>query len=361
MGAQDGGTSAAGSRVRGVHVTGWGAHVPGRRLSNDDVAGIVDTTDEWIRTRTGITHRHIASLGDRTEALAAAAGATALRRAGLAADDIDLIICASNTFTSLVPNTACTVQAMLGADHATAFDVQSACTGFVYALSVASALLGGGHYSRALVIGAEIMTRVVDWRDRTTCVLFGDGAGAVVLERRVDPGGISAFALGSDGRQGCLIHLPIGVQPQVEHALPASAAPILRMAGPEVFRFASRIIVSVVHDLAQAAGVRVEDIDLVIPHQANARILEHAAKHLGLPPERLYNCVAHFGNTSTASIPLALDHAVRAGRVRAGDLVALVGFGGGLSWGGCLIEWTAEPGPCDVEQPATVPGVAGRG
>lgn len=173
------------------------------------------------------------------------------------------------------------------------------------------------------------------------CVLFGDGAGAVVIERRDGPGGVLTFSLGSDGRLGRLIRLPIGVTPQAAHAVPTSPAPILEMAGPEVFRFASRIVVDVTHSLAQKAGLPVEAIDLVIPHQANARILEHAAKHLGLPPERLYNCVAHFGNTSTASIPLALDHAVRAGRVRAGDLVALVGFGGGLSWGGCLVEWTA--------------------
>ena len=332
---------------RNVHITGWGAHVPPGLLTNDDVACFVNTTDEWIQTRTGIVRRHIAAEDDRTEALAAAAGAAALQRAGLFAEDIDLIICASNTFTSLVPNTACAVQLALGADRATAFDVQSACTGFVYAMSVATALISGGHHDRALVIGAEIMTRVVDWQDRTMCVLFGDGAGAVVIERRDGPGGVLTFSLGSDGRQGRLIHLPIGVTPQAAHAVPTSPAPILQMVGPEVFRFASRIVVDVTHSLARAAGLPVEAIDLVIPHQANARILEHAAKHLGLPPERLYNCVAHFGNTSTASIPLALDHAVRAGRVRAGDLVALVGFGGGLSWGGCLVEWTAETN-CDA-------------
>ncbi len=330
--------------VGGVHLVGWGAAVPQRVLTNDDVCRIVDTTDDWIRARTGIARRHIADADDRTEVLAARAADAALARAGLAAGDLDLIIGASNTFSSLVPNTACAVQRALGADGAAAFDVHSACTGFVHGLSLAGTLLSAGHYRTALVVGAEIMTRVVDWGDRATCVLFGDGAGAVVLARRPGAGGLLAFTLGSDGRQGDLIQLPIGVSPQPAHAVPASPAPIVAMQGPAVFRFASRVVVDVTHALAAAAGLPLDAIDLVIPHQANERILDHAALHLGLPRDRLYNCVADFGNTSSASVPLALDHAIRAGRVRPGDRLALVGFGGGVSWGGCLVEWTAETG-----------------
>ena len=328
--------------ARSIHITGWGGVVPEGVLTNEDLSHLVDTSDEWIRSRTGIAHRRHASVDDRTEDLAAAAGRLALARAGRSPLDIDLVICTSNTFTSLVPNTSCAVQRALGADRAAAFDVQSACTGFIHALAVASALLREGPYRSALVVAAEIMTRVVDWRDRDSCVLFGDGAGAVVLERSAMPGGIKTCTLGSDGRLGDLIQLPIGVAAEGFPGHPRANVPVVCLQGREVFRFASRVVVDFAEALAASAGLPVAAIDLIVPHQANGRILSAAAKQLGLPPDRLYDCISEFGNTSSASVPLALDHALRAGRIQPGDLVALSGFGGGLSWGGVLVEWTAE-------------------
>ncbi|MCC7019516.1 MAG: ketoacyl-ACP synthase III [Ardenticatenales bacterium] len=336
--------------LRHPHVIGWGASLPSRVVTNDDVCAGVDSSDAWIRTRTGIVTRHVAAADESTETLAVGAARDALATAGLVATDIDLIICATNTFDVLVPNLACTVQRHLGARAATAFDVQSACSGFVFALSVAMAFLRTGPFRRALVIGAETMSRVVDWTDRNTCVLFGDGAGAVVVEGRDAPGGIVGLTLGSDGAQGDLIVLPIGLRDSGAIEGRAQRTPHVEMAGHEVFRFAVRILGDVVRTLARDAGIGLSDIDLVIPHQANLRILEAAAKRIDLPPGRMYARVKAYGNTSAASVPLALADAVRAGAVRRGDRIALVAYGGGLSWGGCLIEWTA---PTVAAQPAT--------
>ncbi|MFN8423164.1 MAG: beta-ketoacyl-ACP synthase III [Anaerolineae bacterium] len=324
-----------------AHVTGWGAHVPRAVVTNDDMCERVASTDEWIRTRTGIVARHIAAADESTETLAVGAAERALAAAGLAAADIDLIIATTNTFDVLVPNLACTVQRRLGADGATAFDVQSACTGFVHALVIATLLIRAGRYRRALLVGAETMSRVLDWTDRSTCVLFGDGAGAVIVEAREAPGGVVGFTLGSDGSQGDHIVLPIGLRHSGAIEGQAQRPPHVRMCGNEVFRFAVRIVGDVVRRLADDAGLTLSDIDLVIPHQANLRIIEAAAKRIALPIERIYAKANTYGNTSSASIPLALADAAAAGAVRCGDRIALVGFGGGLSWGGCLIEWTA--------------------
>lgn len=325
-----------------AHLIGWGSQVPRRIVTNDDLAQRVDTSDAWIRARTGIVSRHIVSFDESTESLAVCAAREALAVAGLEATDIDLIVCATNTFDVLVPNLGCKVQRDIGASRAVAFDVQSACTGFVYALSVATTMVRAGHYHRALIIGADTMSRVVDWDDRTTSVLFGDGAGAVVIEARDTPGGVVGFMLGSDGAHSNLIVLPIGLGQQVAANGAGARPPYLQMAGNEVFRFAVRIVGDVVRTLADDAGIKTSEIDLVIPHQANLRILEAAAKRLDMPTGRIFACVHAYGNTSAASIPLALADAVRQDAVRCGDRVALVGFGGGLSWGGCLIEWTAH-------------------
>jgi 3-oxoacyl-[acyl-carrier-protein] synthase-3 len=325
--------------------------VPRQAVTNEDVCTRIDSSDAWIRARTGIVTRHIAAPDESTETLAVGAARDALATAGLAAADIDLIICATNTFDVLVPNLACTVQRHLGARAAAAFDVQSACSGFVFALAVATALQRTGRYRRALVVAAETMSRVVDWSDRNTCVLFGDGAGAVVLEASDTPGGIIGFTLGSDGAQGDLIVLPIGLRHSGAIDGQAMCAPHVQLDGHEVFRFAVRIVGDVVRTLALDAGLALSDIDLVIPHQSNLRILEAAARRIDVAPERIYAHVHAHGNTSAASIPLALADAVRAGAVRGGDRIALVGYGGGLSWGGCLIEWTAPTGTLNRATP----------
>ncbi len=319
-------------------VTGCGSHLPDRIMTNADLSKLVDTTDDWIVERTGIRQRHIAAQGETTSDLAIQAARKALADAGTQVGAIDLIVLATATPDLTFPATATRVQAALGMTHGAAFDVSAVCSGFVYALTVADTMLrAGGQFRRALVIGAETYSRILDWEDRTTCVLFGDGAGAVVLERgdgggtAEDRGILSSF-LRADGRHGDLLYVDGG---------PSQTQTVghLRMSGRDVFRHAVVNIAEGIEAAAEAAGVAVGDIDWFVPHQANQRILAGTAKRLGIDENRVVSTVALHGNTSAASIPLALRHALDDGRIKSGDLVMLEAMGGGFTWGACLIRW----------------------
>lgn len=318
-------------------VLGTGSYLPERRLSNSDLAKMVDTSDEWIVQRTGIHARHIAAEGEVTSHLALAAARNALDAAGVPADSIDMIILATATPDNTFPATAVTVQAELGLTTGFAFDVHAVCSGFVYAMTTADAYLRGGLAKRALVIGAETFSRILDWNDRTTCVLFGDGAGAVVLEAVEAEGtnadrGILSSHLRSDGRHKEKLFVDGG---------PSSTQTVghLRMQGREVFRHAVSMITDVVEDAFAATGTSAEDLDWFVPHQANRRIIDASAKKLGIAPEKLVITLEEQGNTSAASIPLALDQAVRDGRIQPGHLVMLEAMGGGFTWGASILRW----------------------
>jgi 3-oxoacyl-[acyl-carrier-protein] synthase-3 len=318
-------------------VVATGSRLPDRVVTNDDLARMVDTSDEWIVQRTGIRERHIAAEGETTADLATAAATRALEAAGLGPDSIDLVILATSTPDNTFPATAVEVQARLGITQGAAFDVQAVCSGFVYALSTADSLLRTGLASRALVIGAETFSRILDWNDRTTCVLFGDGAGAVVVERQDGTGstsdrGILTAHLRSDGRHKSKLYVDGGVSSTgtVGH---------LRMEGKEVFKFAVGAVTDVIEAAFAATGFSGETIDWFIPHQANRRIIEGSAKKLGIAPEKTVVTVDHHGNTSAASIPLALDEVVRSGRVRRGDVLLLEAMGGGFTWGSVILRW----------------------
>ena len=318
-------------------ITGTGSYLPEKVLTNDDLAQIVDTSDEWIRTRTGIAKRHVAAEGETTSDLAARAGRRALEAAGRGPEDIDAVLVATTTPDYTFPATACVVQDKLGVPAgAMAFDLQAVCSGFIYGLSVADALIHGGQVRRALLIGAETLTRILDWQDRSTCVLFGDGAGAVVLEAAEGAGtvtdrGVLHTVARAEGRHRALLHTDGG---------PSTTGTVgkLRMQGREVFRHAVTRIAEAMREVMDAAGVSAEDIDLFVPHQANVRILEATAKKLGIPPEKVMLTIEEQGNTSAASIPLALDAAVRQGRAREGDLLLLEAMGGGFTWGASLVR-----------------------
>ncbi|MBB4209975.1 3-oxoacyl-[acyl-carrier-protein] synthase III [Rhodothalassium salexigens DSM 2132] len=317
---------------------GCGAYLPERCLTNHDLAQSVDTSDEWIVERTGIRQRHIAAEGELTSDLGIAAARRALDHAGLTIDAIDLIVVATATPDETFPATATRIQAALGMTHGAAFDVQAVCSGFIYALTTADAFIQAGKAERALVIGAETFSRILDWQDRATCVLFGDGAGAVVLEARDQPGdtgrdrGILASHLRSDGRHHDLLYVDGG---------PSSTKTVghLRMKGREVFRHAVVNLTEAVEKTAERAGLSVADIDWVVPHQANKRILDGTAKKLGIAPDKVVSTVDRHANTSAASVPLALATAVGDGRIQSGDLVMLEAMGGGFTWGACLLRW----------------------
>jgi len=321
-----------------ARVAGVGGALPARRLTNHDLAEMVDTSDEWIVSRTGIRERRIAAEGEFTSHLAEAAARKALDHAGLTPDDIDLIVLATATPDSTFPSTAVAVQDRLGMRHGAAFDVAAVCSGFVYALTTANALIASGTARRALVIGAETFSRILDWSDRTTCVLFGDGAGAVVLEAAdgavngAPPRGIIASSLRSDGAHRDKLFVDGG---------PSSTRSTghLRMRGQEVFRFAISATVDVVLDVMRKAGVTADDIDWFVPHQANKRIIDASARKLGIAEEKVILTVEHHGNTSAASIPLALAEGVTSGRIKQGDLVLLEAMGGGFTWGAVLVRW----------------------
>lgn len=322
--------------IRSV-VQGCGAYLPERVVTNDELARTLETSDEWIRQRTGIRQRHIAADGEFTSHLAIEASQRALDHAGIGVADLDLIVLATATPDETFPATATRVQAALGMTRGAAFDVQAVCAGFVYGVSVADSLLKNGVASTALVIGAETFSRILDWNDRGTCVLFGDGAGAIVLKAEQGSGtsadrGILANALHSDGRQHDILYVDGG---------PSSTKTtgFLRMEGKEVFKHAVVNMAAVVGEVLAKAGLQATDIDWLVPHQANKRIIDGTGRKLGLPPERVVVTVDRHANTSAASIPLALDVAVKDGRIKRGDLLLLEGIGGGLAWGASLVRW----------------------
>jgi 3-oxoacyl-[acyl-carrier-protein] synthase-3 len=310
-----------------------GSYLPDKVLSNDDLSKIVDTSDEWIRTRSGIRSRHIAADGEETSDLAVTAATRALAAAGLAATDIDLLVVATTTPDVIFPSTACIVQDKLGARNAVAFDIQAVCSGFVYALSVVDKMVASGQYRHALIIGAEIYSRILNWNDRTTCVLFGDGAGAVVVTASDTPG-ILATKLYSDGSRRAILNVPGHVRNGVVYG-----DPHVHMDGPAVFKMAVNVMADVCNETLAMANMTAADIDWLVPHQANVRIIDATGRKLGVAPEKTIVTVQGQGNTSAASIPLALDTAVRDGRIKAGHVVQTVGVGGGFTWGSALIRW----------------------
>jgi 3-oxoacyl-[acyl-carrier-protein] synthase III len=310
-----------------------GSYLPEKILSNDELSKFVDTSDEWIRTRSGIRSRHIAAEAEETSDLALNAALRALTAAELSALDIDLLIVATTTPDMIFPSTACIVQNKLGARNAVAFDIQAVCSGFVYALSIADKMVASGAYKNALIIGAEVYSRILNWKDRTTCVLFGDGAGAVVLTSANTPG-ILATKLHSDGSRGGILNVPGHVRNGVVHG-----DPYVHMDGPAVFKMAVNVMADVCNETLAMANMTAADIDWLVPHQANVRIIDATGKKLGVAPEKTVVTVQGQGNTSAASIPLALDTAVRDGRIKPGDVVQTVGVGGGFTWGSALIRW----------------------
>jgi 3-oxoacyl-[acyl-carrier-protein] synthase III len=318
-------------------VRGCGSYLPERVLTNKDLERMLDTTDEWIVQRTGIKERHIAADDETTSMLGIKAAEAALADAGLKAADIDLIVCGTSTPDYTFPSTATLIQTGLGINHGAAFDIQAVCTGFVYAVATADKFLASGSHTRALVIGAETFSRILDWTDRTTAVLFGDGAGAVVLEAQQGEGagtdrGVLTAHLRSDGRHRDKLYVDGG---------PGSTKTTgyLRMEGKEVFRFAVGSVVDVIRDAFKATGTTPDDLDWFVPHQANRRIIEASADKLGIAREKVVITVDRHGNTSAASIPLALDAACKDGRIKQGDLVMLEAIGGGFTWGSALVRW----------------------
>jgi 3-oxoacyl-[acyl-carrier-protein] synthase-3 len=317
--------------VRSV-IKGTGSALPVRRVDNAELAQKVDTTDEWIVERTGIRSRYIAADGETTATLAVEACRNALEAAGLQPGDIGLIVLATATPDQTFPSSATKVQALLDIPDCIAFDVHAVCTGFLYALTVADSMLRGGNAKRALVIGSETFSRILDWEDRTTCVLFGDGAGALVLEAEEGEAGILSTSLHADGRHNGLLFVDGG---------PSTTGTVgkLRMKGREVFRHAVVNLADVLKTVLERAGLSAADVDWVVPHQANARILDATAKKLGLPPEKVIVTVDRHANTSAASVPLALDVAVRDGRIKRGDLLVLEAMGGGFTWGAAALRY----------------------
>ena len=314
-------------------IAGTGRYLPAQVLTNEALAQRVDTSDEWIRTRTGIRQRHIAADGETTSDLATYAAREAIAAAGMQAGDVDLVIVATATPDMIFPSTACILQEKLGTTGGAAFDVQAVCSGFVYALAIADKMVAAGAARNALVIGAEIYSRILDWNDRGTCVLFGDGAGAVVLVPSDAPGILSSH-LHADGHYRDILCVPGTVHNGV-----VTGTPFLHMDGTAVFKFAVKVLADCANEALEAAGKKVDDIDWVIPHQANIRIMDATMKKLHLPHEQLIVTVDVHGNTSAASIPLALDIAVRDGRIREGHHVMLLGVGGGFTWGSVFLRY----------------------
>jgi 3-oxoacyl-[acyl-carrier-protein] synthase III len=317
-------------------IAGTGSYLPERVLSNQDLERMVDTSDEWITERTGIRKRHIVAEDETTCDLAEAAARRALEMAGRSAQDLDLIIVATTTPDRIFPSTACLLQARLGVQGCPAFDIQAVCTGFVYALSVADQFIRNGTARSALVIGAESFSRIIDWTDRGTCVLFGDGAGAVVLEASDEPGILSTH-LHADGRYEKLLHVPYGVSDGLDRVEAGEAK--VRMRGNEVFRVAVNTLGRIVDETLRANGMKKSDVDWLVPHQANIRIIQATARKLGMSMERVVVTVDQHGNTSAASVPLALDAAVRDGRIKRGETVLMEAFGGGFTWGSAILRF----------------------
>ena len=330
--------------VHRAHVTGWGRYAPSQVLTNADLEKLVDTSDEWIRSRTGIRERRVAAAHETTASMGAVAGLRAIRTAGIEPDDIDLILLATLTPDYWMPSTAALVKEAIGNTKATAFDVMAACSGFVYGFATAQAYIAGGLAKHVLVIGAELLTRFLDYTDRSTCILFGDGAGAVVLSASDEPGGALGVEMTTEPRGAYMIWLPAGGS-----KAPPSAGTIsrgehhIRMEGRETYRFATKTMATTALESIRRSGLEPGDIDLFIPHQANVRIIEAVAKGLDLPMDKMFINLDKYGNTSAASVPIALAEAVNEGRVKIGDNVTIVAFGAGFTSGAVTIEWTADP------------------
>lgn len=326
---------------RYAQIIGWGTCVPEKVLTNEDLARVVDTTDEWIVSRTGIKTRHVvASERETTASMAIRAAREALMIADLPPSQLDLIIVATATPEYMFPSTASLVQDALGASSAGAFDLSAGCSGFIYALSMAASAVQSGAADHVLVIGAETLSRITDWTDRNTCVLFGDGAGAVVVSVHGERCGVLATELGSDGSGGQLLMLPAGgSRAPASHETVSAGGHFIKMNGREVFRFATTVLPKATEAVLRKSGWQLADVALIIPHQANTRIIESAAKRLNLPMERFFINLEHYGNTSAASIPIALAEAIGAGRVKPGDKLVLVAFGAGLTWAAAALEW----------------------
>jgi 3-oxoacyl-[acyl-carrier-protein] synthase-3 len=325
-----------------VSITGIGSHAPASVMKNDELAQMVDTSDEWIVERTGIRERRVAGPDEALSDVSLPAAKAALEHARLDPSSIDLIVVATVTPDMFFPSTGAILADQLGAKNAAAYDLSAGCTGFVYALAQAHGMVAGGLVDHALVVGGDLLSKVVDWEDRSTCVLFGDGAGAVVLER-VREGGFLGFELGADGSGGSELYMPAGGS-----RAPATAETVAtrqhyaKMNGPAVFKFATRVLVDSAEKILHECEVPVEEVDLYVPHQANVRIIDHARRKLGISEERTVVNVDRFGNTSSGSIPLALADAQVDGRLKPGEMVLMTGMGAGLTWGSALIEWTAN-------------------
>ena len=320
-----------------ISITGLGAHVPERVLSNDELSTLVDTSNEWIMERTGIRERRIAAPEEALTDLALPAARTALTQAGLEGRDIDLLLCATVTPDMMFPTSSALLADTLGAEDAAAYDLLAGCTGFMYALAQAYGMMAAGLAERALVVGGDVLSRILDWTDRSTLILFGDGAGAVVLEK-VDRPGFLGFELGADGGGGVHLSLPGSGSRRMEDA---TANGYVHMNGREVFKFATRVLVSSAQAVLERCDRSIDDVDVYVPHQANVRIMDHAAQKLGIDHDRMIVNVDRYGNTSSGSIPLALADAQEAGRLEKGNLVLMTGMGAGLTWGSALMEWTA--------------------
>ncbi len=326
-------------RQRYGNIVGWGKYVPSRVITNADLAARIDTSDEWIVQRTGIRERRVVTEGETTSNMAVEASRAALDMAGVRARDLDLIIVATSSPDYLTPPVSSQVQHALGAKDVGAFTLVAGCPGFVYGLSTGQQFIASGACEHVLVVGAELISRYVDWEDRATCVLFGDGAGAVVMQASDEPSGVLSFVLGSDGSGAEDLILPGGgVAHPPSHETVDQGLHFLRMNGRKVYRFASRVIGRALEQAIEEANLTVDDIDLFIPHQANARIIESAAHHVGLPPERVFVNIEKYGNTSAASIPIALCEASEGGRVHQGDTLAFVAFGAGLTWAAAVVR-----------------------
>jgi 3-oxoacyl-[acyl-carrier-protein] synthase-3 len=325
-----------------AHITGWGMSVPQRIVTNDELALRIDTTDEWIQSRTGIRERRVANDDQTSATLGADAGQRALDMARLKPADLDLIIVATSSPEHLFPATACLVQDRLGASKAGAFDLLAACSGFIYALNMGTQAIRTGSVKNALIIGAETLSRIVDWNDRNTCVLFGDGAGAFVLQASPEQGGVISAVMRSDGSGGDLLIVPGGgSRIPTTHKSVQAGQHYVQMNGREVFRFASRVLGQATEEAVKKAHLTLDEINLIIPHQANQRIIEAALRGLDFPIENCMINLDRYGNTSTASIPIATCEAVQQGRLKPGDKVVFVGFGGGLTWGAAVAVWNA--------------------
>lgn len=330
--------------LHGVHLTGWGAYAPSLTLTNADLEKMVDTNDEWIVSRTGVRERHIAGPGETTASMAAVAGLRAIATAGLTPDDIDLIIVGTLTPDYPMPSTAALVKDAIGNKRAAAMDVAAACSGFVYGYATAQAYVSSGMARHVLVIGAETLSRCTDFSDRSTCILFGDAAGAAVLSASDEPGGTLGIEMTTEPSGAFLIWLPAGGSSRPANATTLAAGEhFMKMKGTETFKMAVRTLGSTSLASVARAGIELKDIDLVVPHQANMRIIEALAKSLDFPMDRVFVNLEHYGNTSAASVPLALSEAVAAGRVKQGDRLLLVAFGAGLTSGAITLQWTADP------------------